>query len=322
MFFKVFCFLSFLTSSFLHLNGQGLNDTKARIDKGNEIIKTARKVIYKGIKPEEVKGLYLKKEINLTTGKPNPKGNFKALHRQVMDKEVSINFPFQIKLLLIMPNPSIEDDDEQEILRTAIVANGDKVSIQTVSIFDGDVITQDEALLTSGLSKKDIEKIRKHRKNLETKEHAQNEVYTDVMPLLLREWGWDKEGGKNSKYLGEKDYKYLGKAKVGKRLTDVLEIVQPEKIKEHGFIKLFFDEKSKLLLMMLLEIKVQNGTSQAKYYFSDYQEMDGLLVAKKINTEAIVTKKDGSKQRTIQKITVKDFKINPVFKAGTFAVKK
>ena len=50
--------------------------------------------------------------------------------------------------------------------------------------------------------------------------------------------------------------------------------------------------------------------------------MDGLLIAKKINIEAVVTMKDGSKQRTIQKIEVKDFKINPVFAEGTFEVKE
>ena len=320
MFFKVFCLLSFLTASFLHLfpqgsaslHGQGLVRASARIDKGNEIIKEARKVIYKGIKPEEVKGLYLKKEINLTTGKHNPKGNLKALHRLVINKEVSIFFPFQIKIIVTTPLSSI--DEPEGHFKNSIVANGEKASIQTVSIFDGKVITQDKALLTSGLSKKDIEKIRRQRKNLETKEYAQTEAYSDVMPLFLREWVGDKKS--------KKDYKYLGKAKVGKSQTDILEIVQPEKLKKTGSVRLFFDEKSKLLLLMLVEINIPNSPAQVKYYFSDYQEIDGLLVAKKINTEAIATNKDGSKYRVIQQITVTDFKLNPVFKAGTFAVKK
>jgi predicted transcriptional regulator len=49
--------------------------------------------------------------------------------------------------------------------------------------------------------------------------------------------------------------------------------------------------------------------------------MDGLSVAKKINTEAITTKKDGSKQRTIQRLLVEDFKLNPKVKEAVFEVK-
>ncbi|MGI9036161.1 MAG: hypothetical protein ACR2GD_09000, partial [Pyrinomonadaceae bacterium] len=66
----------------------------------------------------------------------------------------------------------------------------------------------------------------------------------------------------------------------------------------------------------------------------DYQLVDGLMIAKKINVETesssgeremeIMGKKIkmSSKGKTITETIVKDFKINPTFKPETFAIKE
>lgn len=121
----------------------------------------------------------------------------------------------------------------------------------------------------------------------------------------------------------KKQFKYLGKAKIGERKADILELVATKKEEaEAGKLRLFFDEKTHLLLMATADMTTPKGVGTAKFFFSDYQLMDGLLIAKKLNTEASIKGNDGSKQRTVQKIIIKDFKINPVFKVGTFEVKK
>lgn len=85
--------------------------------------------------------------------------------------------------------------------------------------------------------------------------------------------------------------------------------------------------------MITDEISKGGTSAKTTQYFSDYQLVDGLMIAKKINVETessgsqemeIMGKhtKFSSKGKTISETIVKEFKINPKFKPETFAVKE
>ena len=131
----------------------------------------------------------------------------------------------------------------------------------------------------------------------------------------------------------------MGKAQVGNKPANILEYVPTDKEKAKqkeyqaiGQASLFFDEKTRLLLMITAEILSRKVKIKKTYFFSDYQEMYGLLVAKRINVESLTSNDATSgfmgkktvrrSSKTIQEITVKSFKVNPVFKKGTFEVKR
>ena len=132
---------------------------------------------------------------------------------------------------------------------------------------------------------------------------------------------------------------YLGKAQAGDKRADILEYVPTDKEKAQqkkhqatGKARLFFDEEAHLLLMMTAELLVKKSKVKVKYFFSDYEEVDGLLIAKRINTEAITSNDEGveilgkktvrGSSKTTSEMVLKKFKINPTFKKGTFEVKK
>ena len=271
---------------------------KAQEATGVDVIAGSRKAIYKGVKQKDVRGFYLKKAVTLATGRNKEKEvKSKDMRRASMEKEVSISFPDQIKLRVKGSIPT--GTEAESYIFTDLTANKGRIRFLNTSVVEG-------------------EKSSRRIRCMETVEHVQSEVWADVFPLLL-DFAWDKE----------RQYKYLGKAKVGSNRVDMVEMLPTKeehskyrKTKTEASTKLFFDERSKLLRMILIIASNKDGKQSAKYFFSDYQEMSGLLVAKKINADFFVMGKDGSKQRTIQNITVKDFKINPVFKEGTFDVKK
>jgi hypothetical protein len=77
----------------------------------------------------------------------------------------------------------------------------------------------------------------------------------------------------------------------------------------------FFDEKTNLLLMMTESWKNKdNQLREKKYFYSDYKEIDGLFIASKIKVE--------QNEKLIEERTIKNLKINPIFKENYFAVKK
>jgi len=107
------------------------------------------------------------------------------------------------------------------------------------------------------------------------------------------------------------NFSYVGTAESKDGKAEVLELAAPNKTT----YRLFFDAKTYLLLMMTeTRTSEQNKTFEKKYFYSDYQEKEGLLFATKI-----VVENNGV---VVEERTIKDLKVNPTFKPNSFDVKE
>lgn len=103
------------------------------------------------------------------------------------------------------------------------------------------------------------------------------------------------------------DFQYVGVAESKDGKADVVEALTPGKTK----YRLFFDADTHLLLMMTQSwADKENKQHENKYYYSDYQEKGGLMVATKV-----VAENDGE---VGAEKTVTDVKVNPSFKPDVF----
>jgi hypothetical protein len=106
------------------------------------------------------------------------------------------------------------------------------------------------------------------------------------------------------------EFNYVGIAESNDGKAEVIEAVSQNKAK----YRLFFDTETYLLLMMTESWTGENNKQhENKFFFSDYQEKGGLLVATKI-----IIERNGEVDEEKQ---IKDVKINPNFKSDMFEVK-
>lgn len=73
--------------------------------------------------------------------------------------------------------------------------------------------------------------------------------------------------------------------------------------------------------MAINNIKIQDGEFEEKRFFSDYKEVNGFMIANKINIESKQSGKVFSSE-TSEEMTIKSIKFNPTFKPNSFEVKK
>lgn len=105
------------------------------------------------------------------------------------------------------------------------------------------------------------------------------------------------------------DFQYVGLAESKDGKAKVIEAVTPNQVK----YRLFFDVETDLLLMMTEDLIEEKKPVVNKYFFSNYQEKGGLLIATKI-----VTERNG---KVAQEKEIKDLKVNPTFKPDLFSVR-
>ncbi len=129
---------------------------------------------------------------------------------------------------------------------------------------------------------------------------AKTSSFINIFPILLNVFWTDAP-----------NYKYVGTAESKSDKAEIIEVF----LSEADSFRLFFDQKTGLLLMMIQNtLNKQNIRQETKHYFSDYQEKDGLLVANKIKIE-----KNG---KIMEERKVNELKINPTFRADFFNVRK
>lgn len=116
-------------------------------------------------------------------------------------------------------------------------------------------------------------------------------------------------------------FEYVGKAKSNDRTANVID-VKPANGKTY---RLLFDSETNYLLMMIVSFKETNdrfvGDIEAKYYFSEREITDGLLIPKKIKVEEKVTPEGKSPVVKFSNIEILDFKLNPKFDEKIFEIK-
>jgi hypothetical protein len=112
-------------------------------------------------------------------------------------------------------------------------------------------------------------------------------------------------------YFSKLDFAFIGMAQSKDGRANILEATA----ENNRTYRIFIDEKTNLLLMMVETWKNQeNKQIEKKFFYSDYKEFSGIKLPTKIKIE-----RSG---KLVEERTIKSVKINPQFKANLFEVKK
>ncbi len=106
------------------------------------------------------------------------------------------------------------------------------------------------------------------------------------------------------------EFNYIGIAESKDGKAEIIEAVSSSKTS----YRLFFDSETHLLLLMTESwTDKDNKQNENKYFFSNYQEKNGLLIATNI-----ITERNGE---VTEEKEIKELKINPNFKSDVFEIK-
>lgn len=222
----------------------------------------------------------------------------------VNTKELSIMLPGKILSVF-----STEKPDES---KTTSIWNGEKYrKLLEFVAFDGgrsiqDVTNRDSAggLAKFVKDKETLEKIKKV-KAIDPKERINNDLWSDVFPLILMQPFGTKA-----------EFKYVGKAKSADREANVVDTTT----ENNHSIRLLFDSETNLLLLTIEKYEFFDGNYEIKSYYSNRELADNILIPKKIKVEYRFTPTGKDTKVTNIYKDVIGFKINPKFKPNLFDV--
>jgi hypothetical protein len=135
-------------------------------------------------------------------------------------------------------------------------------------------------------------------------------LWTSLFPLIL-----------SHPFEKNIEFKYVGKAKSNNKIANVID-VKPSNGKTY---RLLFDSETNYLLMMIVSHKETNerfiGDVEAKYYFSERELIEGLLIPKKIKVEKKATPLGQTSITGFSTLEILDFKLNPKLEEKIFEIK-
>ncbi len=135
-------------------------------------------------------------------------------------------------------------------------------------------------------------------------------LWTSFFPLLL-----------SHPFEKDIEFKYVGKAESDGKTANVVE-VKPLGEKTY---RLFFDAEANYLLLMIVSENVKTeswvGDLEIKYYFSEREMIDGVLIPRNIKVEQKATPKGKAPDVRFSVIEILDFKLNPTLDEKKFNIK-
>ena len=135
-------------------------------------------------------------------------------------------------------------------------------------------------------------------------------LWTSIFPLIL-----------SHPFEKNIEFKYVGKAKSNDKTANVVD-VKPSDGKTY---RLLFDSETNYLLLMIVSHKETNerfvGDVEAKYYFSERELINGVLIPKKIKVEKKATPLGQSPITGFSNIEMLEFKLNPTLDEKIFKIK-
>lgn len=271
------------------------------IKRAEEIIQLARQAVYKDIQILDVKTLFI-----------NVKGKYTSLIKTPLDGEremqiestgleestFSIQKPDKIRIY------SLEKTGEDSGTRKIQILNGEKTYANWETMDNGEFVdfnVQFKKIGSPGIPYKDAV----------NKDFFIQSTWTDIFPIVL--YNFLDESAK---------YLYFGKAEAPTGRADIIILKRSNTLLE---TKLFFDEKSHLLLMIVTTYQNDKQKTKNSYYYSNYILKDGMLIPQsiKVETSYITRQKLGIETVNKQKeFEVFDFKLNPKFDAKEFEIKE
>lgn len=270
-----------------------------KIEKGRQIVEEARKNIEKKSSPEGIKSIYLK------------------INSDAASNPIFEEFSFQFPNKLYKTYSSVKNS------KSIYIWNGNKYLSDFELTVNGRVIRQ--SVINAKLSRKqeadakkageetlpdELKEIKKKISSLpdDPKTMFLASMWEDVFPIILQ-----------SSFEPDAKFEYVGKAEApNKQRADVVDV----KSDYFRKLRLFFDEKTHLLLLMTVTTTIGDTEYQESLYYSDYQLMDGILVAKQIKKESkkiIVGTKSEEKLGT-SVTTIEEFELNPKFSDDLFKI--
>lgn len=283
--FLVLILLLILITSFA--NAQDVNSNKEEKFKTSEILLNARKAIGLSTEKLNVQKISLVFNVSVVSKIFIVERNEKRETEQSGEREFYTTLPNKFRYL-----ESMKIEDTNWI--NNFILNGNLLDIENYGVSQGQQYENDPSALGNQTEEQMVS---------EKKE----EIFYILFPILLE-----------SSDFFPLEFKYIGKAELNEEKADVLEAVLSEESK----VKLFFDETTHLLKLLITENKLQNGAEfKEKRYYSDYKTVDGLKIANKINVEIRKSSKRITSESFEEQI-LKSAKINPTFKPNFFEVKK
>jgi hypothetical protein len=135
-------------------------------------------------------------------------------------------------------------------------------------------------------------------------------LWTSIFPLIL-----------SHPFEKKIEFIYVGKAKSNDKTANVVD-VKPANGKTY---RLLFDTETNYLLMMIVSHKESNdrfvGDVEEKYYFSERELINGVLIPKKIKVEKKATPVGEPPITGFSNIEILEFKLNPKLDAKIFNIK-
>ena len=266
-----------------------------KIEKGKQIIEEAGRIIQKNSTSSGINGIYLK------------------ISSSINGVSTSQEFSYHSPDKLYNTYSSVQN------AKSITIWNGNKRFEDYEMILNGKVIRQSviDAYLakvkTSGKgTSPDKSKVTEKKANVspdDSKIKFLENMWYHIFPVILQ-----------APFEPTAQFVYIGKAEAANQQRANIVDVKSDYSKK---IRLFFDEKTHLLLMMNVTTDKGNGIQyQERYYYSDYQPTNGLLVAKQIQRESreidINTKSEKKLGNSFT--TVGEFELNPKLSSDLFKI--
>lgn len=295
----------FLVTLILALTSSSYSQNKNSNDmenskKDNEIINIARSVI--GIPKEELKSFHIKIKRTFSTQRNAPGDNLPPntlteVNVIVPDKFqsiLSIETLFPSKTISLWNADKFKKTVEFEAMGETIIrdaTNTDK-NKESLEFFDGKIDREKMDMLKKAKAK-------------DPKESLYNQIWIVLFPLIL-----------SNPFEPNLAFEYVGKAQAADQIANVID-VKPKNGKNY---RLLFDSQTNYLLMMIENYKEDDGDYEVKYYYSNREKVDNVLIPKKIKVENKFTSQGKEAKITYTNIDILEFKLNPELKEKMFAV--
>ncbi len=222
----------------------------------------------------------------------------------ITTKEASVMLPDKIFSVYSTKKPfesnaiSIWNGQKYKKLFESVTFNGQRLV--------KDVTNQDLSSNFTNLvkDKETLEKIKRVRA-IDPKVRMNDELWSEIFPLIL-----------THPFESQAEFKFVGQAKSADRTANVVDTISANGRE----IRLLFDSETHHLLMMIEKYKGFDGEYETKYYYSDRELTDNILIPKKIKVEHKYTQTGKEAKITYKYLEVAEFKINPKFKSNLFDI--
>lgn len=290
---QIYLWCVLITFSAIPIAQKNVQTDDVKLLKGSQILKDAQKAI--GTEKLDLSSFIIKTKIILGD---------KVLGTT---DETVVSLPDKIRTSLIVEEPT-----SMTLIR---IWNGEKYKALSEFDFQGNRMVRDvtnasknienSKNLESGIGKDKLEKFKKANEK-DPKLIFFDKVWADFFPLTLIH-----------PFEKNIEFKYVGKAEASNRTADVIDF----KSKDGKDYRLLFDSETNYLLLMIESFKGEDGNYETKYYYSNRELVDKVLIPKKIKVEHKFTPIGKATRVSYRSLEVVDFELNPEFKKDLFEIK-